>query len=153
MKQILSILLLIAWLSMSFTGKTQDSGDDICGTYLVESPVSDDVVKIRMYKASNGNYQGKYVWLSRPNNDDGTPRTDIKNPDPSKRNRTAFQLIALWDLQYMDGEWVLGKIYDPTTGKTYGIKGKRKPNSRDMSMRYYWKKPALGLNSTWKRVD
>jgi len=150
MKKILYFLLITSSLLGTAQAQSQP-GDHICGTYRVESPVSDDVVKIKIYRASNGKYQGKYVWLSQPNNPDGTPRTDINNPDPAKRNRTADQIIAVWNLTYKEGEWVDGLIYDPTSGKTYGLKGKRIKDSKDMEMRYYWKRPALGLNSTWKR--
>lgn len=147
---ILSLLLLFS-LTAARAQNQHNPADDICGTYYVESPVSDDAVKIQIYRAKNGKYQGRFVWLSQPNNPDGTPRTDINNPDPKKRNRTADQIVAVWGLTYKDGEWVDGSIYDPTSGKTYGIKGKRKKGSRDMEMRYYWKRPVMGLNTTWKR--
>ena len=145
-------LLLFLCFSTANAQSQQNPADDICGTYLVESPVSDDAVKIKIYRATNGKYQGKFVWLSKPNNPDGTPRTDINNPDPKKRNRTSDQIVAVWGLTYENGEWINGSIYDPNSGKTYGIKGKRAKNSRDMEMHYYWKKPVMGLNTTWKRL-
>ena len=131
MKPKLLFALLLGWLTYGAANAQEQKGtaDDICGTYYVESPVSDDAVKIQIYRATNGKYQGRFVWLSQPNNPDGTPRTDINN-----------------------GEWVDGSIYDPTSGKTYGIKGKRIKGSRNMEMRYYWKRPVMGLNTTWKRL-
>ena len=124
MKPKLLFALLLGWLTYGAANAQEQKGtaDDICGTYYVESPVSDDAVKIQIYRATNGKYQGRFVWLSQPNNPDGTPRTDINNPDPKKRNRTADQIVAVWGLTYKDGEWVDGSIYDPTSGKTYGIK-------------------------------
>ncbi len=150
-KIILFILSLLP-LQMVYS-QTENRADAICGTYRVESPVSDDVVKIKIYRATNGKYQGKFVWLSKPNNPDGTPRTDINNPDPKKRNRTADQIVAVWNLAYKDGEWVEGLIYDPTSGKTYGLKGKKAKNGKDMEMRYYIKKPIIGLTTTWVREN
>lgn len=150
-KIILFILSLLP-LQMVYS-QTENRADAICGTYRVESPVSDDVVKIKIYRATNGKYQGKFVWLSKPNNPDGTPRTDINNPDPKKRNRTADQIVALWNLTYKDGEWVEGLIYDPTSGKTYGLKGKKAKNGKDMEMRYYIKKTIIGLTTTWVREN
>ena len=146
---LISLTLLLAATPRLAAQST--AADDICGIYRVESPVSDDIVKIQLYRTSGGTYQGRYVWLSRPNNEDGTPRTDVNNPDPKKRNRTADQIVAVWGLRYDNGEWVDGKIYDPTSGKTYGLKGKKAKNGKDMEMRFYWKRPALGLNNTWKR--
>lgn len=150
-KIILFILSLLP-LQMVYS-QTENRADAICGTYRVESPVSDDVVKIKIYRATNGKYQGKFVWLSKPNNPDGTPRTDINNPDPKKRNRTADQIVAVWNLTYKDGEWAEGLIYDPTSGKTYGLKGKKTKNGKDMEMRYYIKKPIIGLTTTWVREN
>lgn len=154
MKALNIFLLLTIALSPTYSAKAQNNpADVICGTYRVESPVSDDVVKIKIYRASNGKYQGKYVWLSQPNNPDGSPRTDINNPDPKKRNRTADRILAVWNLSYDGKEWVDGLIYDPNSGKTYGIKGKVAKNKKDMEMRYYIKKPIVGLNSTWTREN
>lgn len=47
-------------------------------------------------------YYGKIVWLKVPNNPDGTPRTDINNPDEKLRatplkgleNLRGFKLLA-----------------------------------------------------------
>lgn len=149
----LALLLLVALFPLQSLMAQTDDADYICGTYRVESPVSDDVVKIKLFRASDGTYRGKFVWLSQPNNPDGTPRTDVKNPDPEKRNRTADQIVAVWGLKYSDGQWVEGKIYDPTTGKTYGIQGKKAKNGKDLQMRYYLGKPAIGLTSIWTRVE
>lgn len=154
MKRIIILCLFLALFSASgIYAQTDNTADAICGTYRVESPVSDDIVKIKIYRATNGKYQGKFVWLSKPNNPDGTPRTDINNPDPKKRNRTADQIVAVWNLTYKDGEWVDGLIYDPTSGKTYGLKGKKAKNGTDIEMRYYIKRPVIGLTTTWKREN
>ncbi|MBR3828001.1 MAG: DUF2147 domain-containing protein [Bacteroidales bacterium] len=149
----LLLLFFIALPPMQAIVAQNSNADAICGTYRVESPVSNDIVKIKIYRTSNGKYQGKYVWLSQPNNPDGTPRTDINNPDPKKRNRTADQIVAVWNLTFDGKEWVDGLIYDPTSGKTYGLKGKVAKNKKDMEMRYYIKKPIIGLTSTWTREN
>lgn len=151
LQRLLAAAIAILLFSTSIPTAAQQSADDICGTYLMESPVSDDVVKIQIFRTKNDSYQGRYTWLSRPNNPDGTPRTDVKNPNPKLRNRTAFQLVAVWGLVYKEGQWVDGKIYDPTTGKTYGIKAKRMKGSTDIEVRYYWKTTAIGLNGRWRR--
>lgn len=151
MKKI-QLFLLVAFTVLGGTLWAQSSDADfICGTYRVESPIGDDVVKIEIYRAKNGKYQGRFVWANHPNNPDGTPRTDVKNPDPSKRNRTIEQVVAVWNLTYKNGEWVDGFIYDANTGKTYGLQGKRSKKGNNMEMRYYWKRPSLGLNGTWIR--
>ena len=79
MKPKLLFALLLGWLTYGAANAQEQKGtaDDICGTYYVESPVSDDAVKIQIYRATNGKYQGRFVWLSQPNNPDGTPHTTV----------------------------------------------------------------------------
>ena len=60
--------------------------------------------------------------MSNLKNEDGTIRTDVKNPDASKRNVRADQIVLI-DKVTFDGEdkWKDGKIYDPTSGKEYTV--------------------------------
>ena len=55
-------------------------------------------------------------------NPDGTLRTDVKNPDESKRKTPSNQIVLVDKVTY-NGEdaWEDGKIYDPTSGKVYRV--------------------------------
>ena len=61
---------------------------DPSGTWLT----GDGRAKVRIDRCgpAGANICGKVVWLKSPNTEDGTPRTDIKNPDPKKRGRPAL---------------------------------------------------------------
>lgn len=71
--------------------------------------------KIKIYKAKNGKYCAKLVWLQ----EEGLK--DTENPDPAKRNDPLMGMIFLKNFTYDvdDREWVDGTIYDPESGKTY----------------------------------
>jgi uncharacterized protein (DUF2147 family) len=67
-----------------------------------------------------GKLSGKIVSMREPQTADGKEKTDIHNPDASKRGRPII------GLEFMSGftkktnsRWEDGKIYDPKTGNTY----------------------------------
>lgn len=61
---------------------------------------------------------GKLVWIKH---EDGDPETftDLVNSDTSLRNRPLMGLTILEGLQYRNGVWTDGKIYDPQSGLSY----------------------------------
>ena len=67
-------------------------------------------------------YRAQVVWLENMKNPDGTLRTDVKNPDESKRKTPSNQIVLVDKVTY-NGEdaWEDGKIYDPTSGKVYRV--------------------------------
>jgi len=91
--------------------------DKVVGTWLTEDGDS----KVRIFKATNGKYYGKIVWLEEPNELDGTPKIDDENPDESLNTRPIMDLMILKDFVYDEkgSEWDSGEIYDPKTGNTY----------------------------------
>lgn len=151
MIKIKNLLLFFIALSAATTLQAQQA-DAIVGTYSVTSPNSDNKAKIQVFRAKNGTYFGKYTWTSAKNAD-GSPVLDLNNQDKSKRNRPIIGLVTFWNLTFKDGEYIGGSIYDPVSGKTYSIKGKMASNGRDVEVRYYWKRPALGKDAIWKRID
>ena len=64
-------------------------------------------------------YNGKIVWLQQPNEADGTPNVDDKNPDSKLRSRKLLGLNMLSGLKKKGDEYTGGSIYDPNNGKTY----------------------------------
>ncbi len=152
MKKLISSIFIAFFLLLGFSSFAQDKADKLLGTYLIESPFSDDVARVKISKNKNGTYQGRIVWVSKPTNPDGTPRTDEKNPDPKLRTRKPEEIVMVWNLQFDGEEWVKGTIYDPFSGGKFGVKFKLAKNGSDMIARYYKGVPAMGMNATWKRV-
>ncbi len=77
--------------------------------------------KIQVYKAVDGKFYGKIIWLLKPNDDKGKPRTDIENSKINLRNDPLLNLIILKSFhKSIDaGMYEGGTVYDPNTGKTY----------------------------------
>lgn len=151
MKPYRLFILLLACVSFLPAFAQTKPGDEICGKYSVTSPNSNNTAKIEVYRAKDGTYQAKFIWTSA-NNPDGSTLRDVNNEDPAKRNRPIIGMVTIWGLKYVDGEYVDGSIYDPVSGKVYGIKGKKAKNGKDMDVRYFWKRPALGRDVVWKRI-
>lgn len=77
--------------------------------------------KIRIFKATDGKYYGKIVWLQTPNDNTGKPRTDKENPDAAKQGKPLMDLIILSGFSPSSEANIFegGKVYDPNNGKTY----------------------------------
>jgi uncharacterized protein (DUF2147 family) len=70
----------------------------------------------------NGQYFGKLTTIKTPNDENGLPKKDAKNPSPALRNQALLNLVILKNFQYSDNQWSGGTIYDPNNGKTYTCK-------------------------------
>lgn len=110
--------------------------------------------KIRIFKATDGKYYGKIEWLKLPNDENGKPRTDKKNPDDKKKMNplmgiqilSGFSLTS--DVNVLEG----GKVYDPNNGKTYCGKLTIKDNIIDLRgyiCGFSW----LGRTSQWMLAE
>ena len=107
--------------------------------------------KIQLYKATDGKYYGKIVWL-KVSQEEGKPRTDSHNPDKAKQKDPLFGLLILTgfkketEMQYVDGN-----IYDPKNGKTYRCK----INYVDghLNVRGYIGFSLIGRTTIWTNAD
>lgn len=122
------------------------SPKDLAGTWLTE----DGRAKIRLDKCGPGgaNFCGRVVWLKIPNWDDGTPRTDAKNPDPKKRTRPMIGL-QLTTLKVED-EKFSGEIYNADSGKMYQVSMERESAS-ELNVRGCMLSVLCG-SQTWTKV-
>lgn len=110
--------------------------------------------KIRVFKATDGKYYGKIVWLKVPNDDKGNPRTDKKNADEKNKTKPLMDLLILSGFSATKDPNILegGKVYDPNNGKTYC--GKLTIKDGIIDLRGYicglsW----LGRNSQWTLAE
>lgn len=142
------IMLLTAFLIASMATFAQASeGDKILGIWLSENKNG----KIQIYKAGD-KYFGKLIWGKNMYEADGvTSKKDTKNSDASQRNRNLKDLVILTNMEYDDGEWTDGKVYDPEKGKTYSCT--MKLNGNRLNLRGYVGVSLLGRTSVWTRVQ
>jgi uncharacterized protein (DUF2147 family) len=69
---------------------------------------------------SEGKLSAKIVALRDPKTSEGKEKTDIHNPDPTKRKHPIIGLVFISGFaKTSDTRWENGMVYDPKTGKTY----------------------------------
>ena len=67
-----------------------------------------------------GKLSGKIITLREPRTPEGKEKTDIHNPDPSKRERSIIGLVFMSGFtRKSDILWENGTVYDPKSGNTY----------------------------------
>lgn len=147
MKTLKTLLWAVALTFVSIAVSAQSAGDKILGTYqaIQEGKVS----KVKFTKNGNG-YRAQIIWLAEPNNPDGTPKCDVKNPDKAKQKVHSDRIVLIDKVVYKDGEWTDGKIYDPTKGKTFTVNIKFK-DAKTLAVTgslLMFKKTVL-----WKKLD
>lgn len=132
MKKILAILMMIM---MSFT-VAMAQGDKVCGIYkALRNGVNS---KVKVFKHGNG-YRAQVIWVDNLKMPDGSTRTDVKNPDKSKRNVPADQIVLIDQVTYnaKDNVWDGGKIYDPTSGKEFRVQLSFK-DAKNLTVKGMW---------------
>lgn len=79
----------------------------------------------------------------------GQPKTDIRNPDPSKRKQPLLGLQIMEGLTPDgDGTWANGTIYDPENGKTYKSKVSLDGSNR-LNVRGFIGISLIGRTTVW----
>jgi uncharacterized protein (DUF2147 family) len=143
MKKIVIILVFVIMNVFSYA----QGQDAILGKW--QNPTGEG--RIEIYKKGN-KYFGKIYWLQEPNNDQGTPKLDVKNPDPAKQSRQVKDMEILTNIVYKGKNvWSEGKNYDPKSGNTYSCKMTLKsPNS--LYLRGYVGLSLFGRSEVWTRV-
>lgn len=146
MKSVTMLLTVFLCATMATFAQAAE-GDKILGIWLSENKNG----KIQIYKAGD-KYFGKLIWGKTMYEADGvTSRKDTKNSDASLRNRNLKDLVILTNMEYDDGEWEDGKVYDPEKGKTYSCT--MKLNGNQLSLRGYVGVSLLGRTSVWTRIQ
>ncbi len=116
-KLAISLIMLCAWILPTLA--QQFAGDKIIGEYWVTH--DDEKSKVRFTKIGPNAYRAQVIWLNKEKDEKGNIRRDPKNPDPSKRNTPASNIVLIDKISYEDGEWAGGDIYDPTRGKYFTV--------------------------------
>lgn len=125
------ILFLMFFVTTSFS---QNSADDIVGYYYCEDPFSGVGSQMYMYKASNGTYEGKVVWVE------------------TESLKKFIGLVAMSGLKYNPKEkvWEDGRGIYPGRNLKYDVTMKFETNTR-LKVRGYWGFSLLGKNVYWTK--
>ncbi len=118
-----TILMMLVAMVCSLSAFAQ-SADQIVGTYKAEQ--DGKVSKIKIFKYKDG-YRGQVFWVKETKNADGSIKTDVKNPDKAKQKTPVDQIVIIDKVVFNGTDtWKDGRIYDPTSGKTYKVEVKMK---------------------------
>jgi uncharacterized protein (DUF2147 family) len=110
--------------------------------------------KIEIYKAVDGNFYGKVIWLKEPNDKKGKPKLDQQNKDEKVRSQPIMGLLIIKKFKKSAtvNEYEEGTVYDPNNGKTYcaklTLKGKEL-KLHGFICGFTW----LGRSTTWNLVE
>ena len=141
------LLPFVAILAMLLSSYTTDENTKIYGVW--DTPKKDG--KVKMYKAKSGKLCGKLSWMEEPNNNDGTPKLDVNNPNESLRDKPVLNVVLFKHFVYKgDNTWEDGTVYDPQNGKTYSCILKLKDDN-SLEVRGFIGFSLLGRTETFTR--
>jgi len=105
--------------------------------------------KIQIYKAKDGRFYGKIIWLRDPMKN-GKPKTDEKNPKENLKKQPLVDLLILKGFEADGNTYDDGTIYDPQNGKTYDCKITYK--GKTLAIRGYIGISLFGRTTVWERT-
>ena len=145
MKKIFTVVL-----SLCFSAGLFAQADNVLGVWYNQEKTA----KIEITKEGE-KFFGKIIWLKEPNNPDGKPKLDTKNPDAKLRTQQTLGLAILKNLGYnaKNKKWEGGTIYDPDSGNTYKsylwFEGDQ---TNSLNVRGFVGVSVLGRNQIWVRT-
>ena len=142
-KKIVPVLMLL--VSVIGTQVVKAQSDKIEGVWLNEEKDA----KIQIYKARDGKFYGKIVWLKDPT-ENGKPKTDKKNPKDQMKTQPLVELVILKGFNMDGNTYEDGTIYDPNNGKTYDCKMTYK--GKTLAIRGFIGLSLFGRTTIWERA-
>lgn len=117
----------------------------------IESYWFNDVkdAKIQIYKASDGKFYGRIVWLKEPLKN-GKPKVDEKNPNKKIQQQQLVGLVILKGFKKDGDSYTDGTIYDPENGKTYDCKMSYK--GKTLAIRGFIGFSLFGRTTVWEKA-
>lgn len=131
MKKIYCSILFILLAVMSYAQKA----DDICGIYHSKDPFSKEGSQCEIYKAANGTYEAKVVWVENP------------------KKKDQLGLVFMTGLTYnaKEKEYQNGKLKYPGMSGTYKTFIRLTDDNKTMKMRGYLGVSLFGMTVDWTR--
>ena len=148
MKNILSFLVALALVVPAISHIAQAAAP---ASQQAQGVWSDEDGKANIAIEPCGQYLcGRIVWLSEPVDENGQPKVDVNNPEPSRRNQPIIGLTILSKLEPHEGNSQLkGLVYNAENGKVYDVF--LNPNGATMGVEGCFPMFLCG-SQTWTRV-
>ena len=125
--------LLLAVFLTTTTVNAQHKADAICGYYYAKDPFSKEGSQVKIYKNSQGKYEGIVCWVE----------------NPKKKNFLNYKFLRDFEYDAKEDEYVNGKIHHPGNGKTY--KSYLKIDGNRLKVRGYLGVSLYGMSMYWPR--
>lgn len=134
--------LALATLAVASLAAPALAADPVEGLWLVQAGSA----KIKVAPCADKTKMcGQIVWLKNG------PAKDANNPDTSLRDRSLIGMLMIRDFKPAGpGKWTGGKIYDPSSGKTYGSKMSANANG---TLKVEGCVSVVCQAQTWKRAN
>ena len=110
--------------------------------------------KIQIYKATDGKFYGKIVWLKITHDEKGEPRKDKHNSDIDAKQQPLNGLLIIKGFSRAENSIIYedGTIYDPNSGKKYC--GKITFKETELALKgFICGISLLGKTSTWTLAE
>lgn len=131
MKKIFSTLIVIAWAIVGFA----QNPDAICGIYHSVDPFSKEGSQCRVYKAEDGTYEAKVIWVE----------------NPKKKNQIGLVFMTGLTYNAKEKEYQNGKLKYPGKSGTYKTFIRLVNDGNTMKMRGYLGVSLFGMTVEWTR--
>jgi hypothetical protein len=99
------LFFLLAFSTIS--GNSQNAETDL----IIGKWYNYDKTEIIEITKSKNTFIGHILWMKKPNDKNGKPKLDGKNPTKKLQNQTILGSQNIFDLQYKNGKWENGKMY------------------------------------------
>ncbi len=111
------------------------NADEICGIYHSIDPFSKEGSQCRIYRASDGTYEAKVVWVE----------------NPKKKNQLGLVFMTKLTYNEQESEYQKGKLKYPGKPGTYSTYVKMSSDKNTLHMRGYLGVSFLGKTVDWHR--
>ena len=139
--------LIIGLIFSGLPMVAQTTKNTIVGTWLNQ----DKTALIQIYEQGEKVF-GKIVWLKEPN-ENGKPKTDIKNPDKARHTDPIIGLVMLKNFVFNGkSTWEDGTLYDARSGKTYSAYMTLQ-SDKTLKVRGYVGISLFGQTNIWTRIN
>lgn len=131
MKKLFCSILFALSIVLSYAQKA----DDICGIYHSKDPFSKEGSQCEIYKAANGTYEAKVVWVE----------------NPKKKNQLGLVFMTGLTYNAKEKEYQNGKLKYPGKSGTYKTFIRLTDDNKTMKMRGYLGVSLFGMTVDWTR--
>lgn len=138
-------MFIVLFLMVTVSLQAATSEQDINGYYLT----ADQKAQVRFFKATNGMYYGRIVWL----NEKMKGQKDVKNPNQQLRERDVKGIFIVSELSFDGERWSGGRIYDPWTGNSYDCYAYFDESKETLFLRAYRGNRLIGKTLEWSREE